>query len=443
MKLKNFYFATLLFSFFIFSCSEDDEPTPDTLVVNAGSDQTVDVGELVNLIGIATDASGNALTFSWIISSKPSGSTAALSGANGENPTFTPDVEGEYVISLSVNNTINTKTDEVKITAEGVPLKTIELSGTISEDSILVDIFTDDTPDYLVTGNLLINGTAKLTIKPGVIIAIEADERIWVDGDAIIDAQGTTDNKIIFTGKQESAGYWKGLVIWTKSNENILDYVEVKYGGSGDHGFGIGKTTLGIGDEGKLSIKNSIISNSGGYGLFVETGATFNEFMNNEIKNNTGIAAAMNISQTEKLDNISKFSEGNGDNSIELFGSTLDQSVAITVPAFDDKTPYYVTGNLAINSGLIISPGVTFGFASDKRFWVDDEGYLNAIGTEASPIVFTGKDETVGYWKGLVIWTNNLDNKLDYVEVSYGGSSAHGFGVGKTSLGIGDDGGYL
>ena len=74
-------------------------------VANAGTTQTVTAGTLVTLTGAAsTDANGDALTYKWTLTTKPSGSAAVLSSATGVSPTFKADVVGTYVASLIVND---------------------------------------------------------------------------------------------------------------------------------------------------------------------------------------------------------------------------------------------------------------------------------------------------------------------------------------------------
>ncbi len=78
--------------------------TPPT--ANAGTDQTAHSGALVTLDGSgSSDPDGNVpLTYAWSILSRPYGSTAALSDPGAVNPTFTPDVPGDYVIQLVVTD---------------------------------------------------------------------------------------------------------------------------------------------------------------------------------------------------------------------------------------------------------------------------------------------------------------------------------------------------
>ncbi|MDO8446572.1 MAG: DUF1566 domain-containing protein [Deltaproteobacteria bacterium] len=74
-------------------------------VANAGTDQDAATGTQVTLNGSgSSDANGDTLTYIWSFTSKPAGSTAALSSATVVNPTFTADKDGAYVLSLVVND---------------------------------------------------------------------------------------------------------------------------------------------------------------------------------------------------------------------------------------------------------------------------------------------------------------------------------------------------
>jgi len=90
-----------------------------TPVAHAGTDVTVAVGTPVTLDGSgSTDADGDPLTYAWTIQSAPATSTAALSAANTAAPGLTPDLAGDYLIRLVVNDgTVDSAPDTVLVTA--------------------------------------------------------------------------------------------------------------------------------------------------------------------------------------------------------------------------------------------------------------------------------------------------------------------------------------
>lgn len=69
-------------------------------VPNAGPNQTVTVGDTVNLSGTGTDADGDPLTFSWRLLSAPAGSTLTLNGWSTAKANFVANVAGTYRFEL-------------------------------------------------------------------------------------------------------------------------------------------------------------------------------------------------------------------------------------------------------------------------------------------------------------------------------------------------------
>ena len=88
-------------------------------VANAGAAQSLAITTLVTLDGSgSSDANGDTLTYSWSLTSKPTGSSSALSSATVVKPTFTPDVAGDYVVQLIVNDgKVNSVASTVTVTA--------------------------------------------------------------------------------------------------------------------------------------------------------------------------------------------------------------------------------------------------------------------------------------------------------------------------------------
>ncbi|HEX6162132.1 MAG TPA: PKD domain-containing protein, partial [Vicinamibacterales bacterium] len=90
---------------------------------NAGPDQSAAVGGTVTLDGSASsDPDGDALTFNWVLTTRPAGSSAALSDPAAVNPSFVVDRSGTYVARLIVNDgQVSSAADFVTITVANRP----------------------------------------------------------------------------------------------------------------------------------------------------------------------------------------------------------------------------------------------------------------------------------------------------------------------------------
>jgi K319L-like, PKD domain len=89
-------------------------------VANAGPDQQVGVGEVVQLDGTGSnDPDGNgALTYLWSFVTRPNGSQATLSDPTSPTPTFTADVEGTFDTRLVVSDgKATSQPDQMTVTA--------------------------------------------------------------------------------------------------------------------------------------------------------------------------------------------------------------------------------------------------------------------------------------------------------------------------------------
>ena len=94
----------------------------DAPVADAGPDQNVTTGQTVQLNGSeSSDANGDSLNFSWAFISIPSSSNSSLSSITSNTPSFTPDVDGTYVVRLIVNDDqVSSEADTVSIISSNV-----------------------------------------------------------------------------------------------------------------------------------------------------------------------------------------------------------------------------------------------------------------------------------------------------------------------------------
>ena len=126
-------------------------------VANAGADQTVNHAILVTLDGSgSSDPDENyPLTYAWEITSMPDGSSVTLSNPNTVNPSFIPDVPGDYTIQLIVTDALNlasapdtviVSTSNTAPVAEAGPDQSITMVGST--------VYLDGTQSYDDDGDL-------------------------------------------------------------------------------------------------------------------------------------------------------------------------------------------------------------------------------------------------------------------------------------------------
>ncbi len=85
-------------------------------VANAGTDVFQrSIGTIVLDGTKSSDPDGRTLSYSWMLTAKPSGSTTMLSNESSSSPSIDADTEGLYSISLSIDDGFYSRTDSLDI----------------------------------------------------------------------------------------------------------------------------------------------------------------------------------------------------------------------------------------------------------------------------------------------------------------------------------------
>lgn len=370
----------------------------------------------------STDPEGDELTYLWEVVSAPTNSTPTLVNTTTATLDFIADLIGDYTISLTVDDgNGNQGSATVTIEAEASP---VEINSNVDANTTWENIYSDPRlPDYIITGNIDIN--AELTIEPGVFIQVVQDAFIEVQASGVLKAIGTQADSIKFTSSNIPGNIkWGGLLIVSGNIQNELNYVEVSHAGNSRlfytnqaSQFG----NIGIADNGKLNIKNSLISNSAGQGAYVISNGLV-EFENNNFVNNNGYALTIPFNQIGKIDGNTNVADNGSFNYVRVFRSSMTDNQSIV--ALKNDQSYRISGDISLESELNIGAGVKMEFDQNTFFTVETTGLLKAIGTTNNKIVMTSSNIPGGlYWGGLLVESGNALNELDHVEVSYGGES--------------------
>ncbi|MBS3776976.1 MAG: right-handed parallel beta-helix repeat-containing protein [Bacteroidales bacterium] len=430
---KKIQFLAVLAGMFLLTLSaceelidETNEEDQITLEADAGIDFSAEVGALVQLDGSNSSSSEGTFTYFWEFSSIPSESNAQLEDATTATPSFTPDIQGDYNIELVITNGGQEDSDQVTVSVSTASPTSIEVSGEITEDMVWKDHISDpDIPDYHITGHVYLN--AQLQIEPNVLVHVDEDRGFYVNDPGTFISEGTAASPVIFESSDAAAGLlWKGMRVNSSSSLNKLEHTHILHAGNSEIGFSGQDFTTAIGIEGgKLSLLNTTVEQSGGYGLFLHSGE-LDGFTENAFIDNTQYGIRINAEQAGKLDGGTSFSDPSS--AVQIYSSTLEASMQTTWPDLAGDARYTVSGHVNLQSHLIIEPGASFDFEEDIALRVYSNGVLEADAAEQERIVFTSKRASSGiYWKGIYVNSNDLNNQLSNVEISFAGNSEWNF----------------
>jgi hypothetical protein len=82
---------------------------------------------------------------------------------------------------------------------------------------------------------------------------------------------------------------------------------------------------------------------------------------------------------------------------------------------------YIINCEITTQSSITINPGVTIVMKSGAGLRVN--GVFRAEGTADSPITIKGESDTRGYWKNIILYSNDNNNIMKYCNISNGGGA--------------------
>lgn len=311
--------------------------------------------------------------------------------------------------------------------------KTETISQYIDDRVVLEDLGLEI--DYRACGTIKIND--ELIIKPGVSIEMCSGAVIKVLANGSLKAEGTSELPISFLGKKKLPGYWNGIKFYSDSPNNVLNHVVVKHGGGGL--VNVAKSNVYVGTDGqfspeiqgRLTIKNTLISESENYGLTVGIFGSFSDFANNTFSNNGNAGIVIPANLMGMMDSASDYATNNEKNYIEVrtVGGTLTENQVVNAT----NAPFFIRAGLYLSAGLILEPGVIFLMDRFEGIIIGS-GYLKAEGTEDNPIIIKGAVEEAGYWGDIIFYSDDPNNILKNVKILHGGASGAAVDVYEGSL---------
>lgn len=428
-NLTRLLFSAILLASFLFftSCEKDDtEPDNQKPTLEVGDDIIGMTGKIYPINVTLNTTDGNDLT--WTVIESPDDSSPEIKAVGKTSLSFKTDIAGLYKVEITSSNSQGkSSTGILTLYIGGV------LPSSIRDNVVYRNLFdNEDYPDYYAPGNVQV--TAGVTLEPGVVIESGADVRLWFSSNgSYLKAEGTADKNIIFRGMDKVKGSWKILHLASNNVNNKLDFVQILHAGSSNQNNQKAGLLLQSNTDTKASIKNTIISQSAGHGLYIDgNGGNITEFSNNNFSNNDGAPIRVGAEHTYMLDKASVY-ENNGIQAIEVAaGTNATFSNPGTIPY--PGLPYHLYSSIELRADVTIEEGVTLLFSPDKRLWVTQNGAIIAV-ANTKPITFSGLTQLPGAWFGMEIASPSPRNVLDGVTISYGGNTG---GLGANILMKGD-----
>lgn len=192
--------------------------------------------------------------------------TVKIDPTNENNP---------FLIEDRLIATLNGKEFSIPVLAYGQNAHYIK-----QEDMTTNTTWVNDKP-YVILQSAGVDSNVTLTIDPGCRIYMNQDSRLFVWGNVI--ANGTKQDSIIFQGNRLDRAYfgyegypgeWGGLYFFPSSNNNFLKWVVIR--NCGNTAFGTLPAAIQVTGEPslttQLTMENTVIENSIGYGVLSFTG---------------------------------------------------------------------------------------------------------------------------------------------------------------------------
>jgi hypothetical protein len=124
-------------------------------VANPGPNQTVAVGSKVTLDGSGSSnpSGGGALTYLWSFTSVPAGSSAVIANSTTVMPSFTVDISGDYIVTLTVSNELGSRS--ASVTVSTVKSSPVAIAGPNQAARVRTQVKLNGSASFDVDGDLI------------------------------------------------------------------------------------------------------------------------------------------------------------------------------------------------------------------------------------------------------------------------------------------------
>lgn len=404
--------------------------TPDDPVVLHGEND--DPANWSGLSFLDTPSSDNRLEYTML-----EGAASVSVSANARLAVVSSELRGSEDVGLEAD-------DGAEITISGSTFANHDrpLSvGYSGAPGVAADnTFTDNEDEaVLVTGNSLTDAAtwaalavpwelenrvslnAALTLEPGATVRVRQDQSIIVTTDGQLNAVGTAEAPITFTGAEPEVGYWVGIEFESNSSNNVLEHAVVEYAGGDDwYGGGDAAAALYVPAEGRLTVRNTTLRHSAWYGLLASNDAQLGDFSSVTFADSQramkiAIDLGGMIPADTGFENIAEPVVNVG------FGNNDTMRTAQSWAAL--SIPWQATTRFSVETDWTLEAGLVFWGAQDSEFIIQEGGTLHVAGTPEDIVTLGSPEAVAGFWKGIEVESASAENLIENAVIEYGGSS--------------------
>ncbi len=300
--------------------------------------------------------------------------------------------------------------------------------------------------DYIVDCDLTIRDGI-FSISEGTSIQFRDGASLTVENDGILRAKGISGSPITMSGTNDGTPSWRGLYIYSSAGSNQLQHVTIQDAGDGEVFGQFTDNHAAVTFQGRLSMSNCTIENSGAIGIYSEENLAQSKidlFENNTITGSKRYPILVNQDLIGDMDLSSCTFTENGDNFVGLHQESGDRlNNETTLEALD--IPYFVETGINLYAGLTIESGVdlVMGNGSYIQSTSTENQYLLIQGSQSNHVTIRGQEAFSGYWQGIYITRPNALNIWEYLDISDGGSVAQGFNDTPANITLEQDGSLI
>ena len=251
---------------------------------------------------------------------------------------------------------------------------------------------------YNLDGEIKIADSIYLGLQPGVKLILGPNAKFIFGKDSRFVAKGNKDSTIIFTSETAD---WSGFV-FNNVDEAEFQYCKIE---------NVGQTSSQLMEINNsiIGITNSVFNNIGCTGFVLNNSSTFRVFDYNTL-NNVGSDAGQHPIVFYSINNASNLGINNKITNTDATKGILikDALASNNITLIGQDCPYVFEKDIECSSlaeiTFFITNGVTIIMNEGKGIALGCSKTLFKVeGTENSPVVIKGKENTPGFWRGITI----------------------------------------